>query len=255
MKTVGLALAITIAAAQDGEEYLRLLSIAQKHVEARKLDEAGRGPDGASRLRNAVAPARFQPRFFLKGESWTVAVSPVDASAMMSLPGGPVRRARQAQLFECRVADVESAGLAQVDVRQILGEGESPADARVELVRLVLDRAFTVVRKEVRFRDGTPTRISTRGEGGTLAKGFEAFPAELPPVNETAGSPVEAAALPALPAELAAYAARFRINPARAVEFRYQDLYARDVRVVWQQGDPWPSYVETPSGISVLLTR
>jgi len=67
----------------------------------------------------------------------------------------------------------------------------------------------------------------------------------------------EAIGTPELPKGLRQVASRsgFRIDPSTTKAFEQDDFFGRGVRILWKQGDPWPAYLKTPQGVSILLSK
>lgn len=60
---------------------------------------------------------------------------------------------------------------------------------------------------------------------------------------------------PVLPPQLRATAEKlgFKPDPQNGRWFDETDFWGRPVRIFWEEGDPWPTYMESSNGISILV--
>lgn len=225
------------AAAQE-TDYFKYLGIAQKFAQERKVKglmapEAGAG---------AIAVLGLRERFYKTGDSWSVAFTPSDGPDTQA---GQPNAKRVAIYFDYKVSSVDERNLARIEVRQRLGENETPIDARIAHMVLVVNSQFVTIKKEIHFKDGrAPASIATNGREN-ISSGFSAYPIDLPSLNTDEGQVLKE--VPAALKDLRGF------DPKRALYFEANDLYARPVRSIWRDGDIWPVYVSTPAGISVLV--
>lgn len=63
--------------------------------------------------------------------------------------------------------------------------------------------------------------------------------------------------LPTFPTPIASYAKKIDFNPdlSKCIYFQQDDFFGRPIDVLWQQGDPWPSYMKTAYGIALLIQK
>jgi hypothetical protein len=231
------------AFAQSSEaDYLKLLEVAQKHVRDQRVRElvgSGGGSPAAAR-----AVLGLERRFFAPGNHWTVEVTPNDIvdARKTAEPGAPATR--EPRNFEFRVLDVDASHLATIEIR---GSDSGPLPAvslPIEREELVVNDRFVVERKVIHYRDGRPTLELKRGGTRNVASGFDPFPTDLPDLAQAG----EGAPLRDVPAELRGAG----LDPAKARDFRFSDLYGRPVRAIWRDGDVWPIYVSAPAGTAVV---
>ncbi|MFZ9595338.1 MAG: hypothetical protein ACO3A2_04605 [Bdellovibrionia bacterium] len=63
--------------------------------------------------------------------------------------------------------------------------------------------------------------------------------------------------IPTLPQPVLAFARQQKMDLdfSDCIEFEQEDFYGRPMKILWKKGDPWPSYFETSSGISILIRK
>jgi hypothetical protein len=58
-----------------------------------------------------------------------------------------------------------------------------------------------------------------------------------------------------IPNDLRKYFKEANIDLKNSVRFETMDFLSRPVEVLWQQGTPWPSYIQSEAGFSVLVSQ
>ncbi len=232
-------------AAMSEREYQSALKIADQYVQRRKGAAGSAGAVSASLARSLLG------RFYRVGDRWDVAAFHEIPTMVrkMELPEGHAHLSQKEGLvgiFRYEVTDVVPGESPRVTVKvtQIAAYGQGIVDPQVERIELTIDDSL--VQKEKVYQ------ISGRSERTVL----DVFPLNFADVA-TADRKEGPAALPELPSKLQAVATKagYRPDLGRCSWFEQSDFYGRPVQVMWQQGDPWPSYLKTASGVAVLVGR
>jgi hypothetical protein len=240
------------------EDYLSALKIADSYVQ-RKQGQAPQGRLGLrNQLRSTLSVTSVNP--YKVGDHWTVAAyhsQPVvmrktDDADQLKEPTGKVG------IFRYEVTAVQGEGLDRqvtLKVVQVESHGKAKVDPRVDSLQLTLGGTLKQQSKAYRLQsrneliavspDGLRSRISA----------LELFPLDMPDILSAERARPEA--LPELPQALDELATRASFKPelARSTWFEQEDFFGRAVQMLWQQGDPWPAYLKTPHGVSILIDR
>jgi len=239
------------SAEMQGQDYFTLLGIAAKAVRAQKNAVPASSEGGPI---SAVAALGLERRPLQVGEKWRVSFTPSnDSIARMSMDPVDLQESKRNPLFfEFRVTNISqttSGRLAQVEVKQDDTQVRKGylADPRVDSILITLNERFGLVRKEIRYRDGRAPGQFQESPQENVVSGFSAYPIDLPNVSTVSGE-----TLRDIPAALKG---RIKVDLAHTLDFQFSDLYARPMRAIWQDSDPWPVYVESPAGIAVLISK
>ncbi|MEW6055204.1 MAG: hypothetical protein AB1540_01205 [Bdellovibrionota bacterium] len=235
-----------LRAQQAGPEYLELLGIAQRALREKKLRNVV--TSGSVQPANRVSSIWAKHRFYRKGETWVVDFTSRESAIMRksNAPEDQVLAKRRPSAFIFSVIGVEPNNkMARVEVRQKLEKDDVPVDPRIDHLVLHINEIFVVVKQETHFRDGAPAHTVESSSLSNVSTGFSAYPVDLPNINLDEGTTIAE-----LPEEL-----RGEVDPKQALEFRSTDLYGRSLSMIWREGDVWPVYVKSPTGIAVLRTE
>jgi hypothetical protein len=237
--------------------YQAALKLAQKKVAKQKQFNSQSGSAlSTSLIRNLFG------RMYQVGDSWDVASwSETNPMAMKSSDAESVahRRGRTA-LFHYEVVSVQPAPNQQIVLRvtQVESQAVKKIDPRVTSLKLVFNDRMLQGRKTYEMVDSQgATRLIavSPNDMHSAITPMEMFALDVPELV-TADSR-RAQAMPELPDALRALksGSGLRFDASRALEFEQDDFFGRPVNAIWQQGDPWPAYLKTSNGISILISK
>lgn len=198
-------------------------------------------------------------RYYEVGDSWDVLswrtqsnimrmVSAQDLSKQQVVSGGR---------FHYEVISVKTGIKPSViiQVTQKEESGLSIPDPKVKYLSLTMNDQMVQSAKEYFFvgrmsgqkvsPDGIHTNISD----------LELFPIDVPElVSADRSAPTH---LPELPQKISNYSTKYGFKPdlSRSSWFEQEDFFGRPIEVLWEQGNPWPSYFKTTNGISILIQK
>lgn len=259
-RTLGLVLLnvawVGSAIADPAQDYYReALRVADQHVQKQKRREA----EGASALSSSLI-RELLGRYYQVGDRWEVAAAQrISALSRPIVEPGPQRDSVGAVgVFRYEVVEIASGATPQVvlQVTQLAKHGVRVADPRVQFLRLKMSDALRQGQKTYVLA-GSGERVDVIPQG--IRSGFtslEFFPLDVPELSDPDVSE-SVAAVPELPAELSrvARAAGWTPKPAAGRWYDQSDFFGRPVRFLWERGKLWPTYLETPQGIAILLDR
>ena len=194
------------------------------------------------------------------GDSWDVAAwSFANTMARMTIePDHLQSKGGRGGLFHYEVTEVQAGATPSVTLRvtQSEGYGLTKPDARVQSLELRMDDRMNQSAKTYRITDrsGQLRTLPVIPEGvHSTVTGLEMFALDVPEL--LTAERAQATAIPALPEGLqrVAEAAGYHPDPARSVSYEQDDFFGRGVQAVWQQGQPWPAYLKTSNGVSILI--
>lgn len=226
------------------DRYLESMGAVHKHLEHKKARSVSRLD-----TRNSSAPHvafSHQSRVtFKQGQKWIVELLPKANSDSFGVRSSSMSSPVKALRFSFEVLRFDSeTGLAQIRVQPDSSAKNRIAGPPVDHLVLAINDKFFVTRREVRYTGSTPAR-SFEGDGrDNISLGFDIFPLDLPNIESMPGAPVQD-----LPSDLADLG-----GLENAIEFRFSDLYARPVRVIWRKGAPWPDYIQNSAGVARLVS-
>ena len=238
-------------AALPEDEYKQMLQIAQLKVNRLNALRQGGGQNALSTslARNILG------RYYEAGDVWDV-IACKEKSTMAAMDSNPVRYSNKCSLFHYEVLEVKPGAQTQVKVRvtQKEGYGLKLADPKIEAIDLTWSDQFAQNQKLYHFAHHGSFFASPNGVH-TSATLLELYPLDVPDIYTAEQLP--APSLPVLPPELQAPAqqAGFSADLNKSVSFDQQDLFGRDIQILWQRGDLWPAYMKTPNGTAILVRK
>ena len=142
-----------------------------------------------------------------------------------------------------------------VRIRQINLPGFRWVDPRVDALELQAQPGNTQTVKRYFFR-GNANAVPVIPEGlHSAITPLELYPLDIPEIlSAEKKAPTE---FPKVPVELTRAQPDFRekTDLSRSIWFEQDDFFGRPVQLLWQKGDPWPAYIKTSSGISILIRK
>jgi hypothetical protein len=260
------ALSPAISAADlPDADYQAAHAAAEKKV-ARTKARASRGSSLNSHHVNALSTSLIRNLFgrvYKVGDRWEVA-SWSASNTMARMTDDPEKlalRSGRTALFRYEVVSVAPAPSSEVTIQvtQLEGFGLKALDPRVKSLQLRFDDTMAQSRKTYEMTDskGNLVRLAVSPDAMHSAiTGLELFPLDVPELV-TAESTTAPDAIPTLPDGLRAVASQagYRPDLSRASSFRQDDFFGRGVQAIWQKGDPWPAYLKTHNGVSILISK
>ncbi len=267
-RSAGIAIFLSLAVGQltpgnawatlSSDSYLKEITIADHYVTHQKSIASYAGGSSASdKVRKFVGGDGYRV-----GDRWEVAASYAQSTQMRMMapdPAHPVPKSLTG-LFRYEVTAVDTAGIT-VTVTQLQQDGLSIVDPRIEKVQLRFDGRMRQIAKEYVFRkefkaDREPVAVSPDGFRSRMTK-LELFALDVPELGSADQGALKSDRLPELPAELNRIAEktswRSRVRTAESME--HDDFFGRNVQMLWKTGDPWPAYLQTPMGVSILVRK
>ncbi|MDR3606962.1 MAG: hypothetical protein P4M08_06225 [Oligoflexia bacterium] len=189
-------------------------------------------------------------RSYRIGEEWDV-VSYYNLQNASALPGGSARTDfaphGRISAFHYRVSSIAPLRIEVTETKK--------TDPSVTSVTLAFDAEFHEIAKAYHRTDGSTTEGLVHGMH-TRFLPLEIYEIDAPQVSTAESVPYQTPdeLIASMPAPLAAIAhsSRFSYDADNASSMRTIDGFGREVDFVWQKGNPWPSYVKTDRGISIL---
>jgi hypothetical protein len=120
-------------------------------------------------------------------------------------------------------------------------------------VEIELARDLSITSKKYFYRDLEKPVTASFESTHNGSMGFDPYPTDLADLDRASRLAPEQT--PLIPRVLEKYAAKRVVDAKQLISVESPDLFFRPVRVSWQRGDLWPSYVETPSGFSLLIVQ
>ena len=196
-------------------------------------------------------------RHYQVGESWNVA-SWILTPTTMRKTGETNKLSPQVGnggIFHYEVVRSEPGSSQPVTLKitQVKYKDFRPVDSRFESLTLSADNLLTQSRKDYFLRGRTQgLSVSPEGVHSGMTP-LELYPLDIPDISSA--EKTKPKALPQLPPKVQDTANKlgFKADLARSQWFEQDDFFGRPIQVLWQQGDPWPAYIKTPGGISILI--
>jgi hypothetical protein len=204
-------------------------------------------------------------RSYQVGDSWDVIAWKTTSSIAApfarhdSVEDNPQSTVGQAGLFHYEVRDVKTGadGKIVIRVRQLTELGFVPVDPKVDELILTLNDQLQgqMLQTHKAYHFAGHSELVPVSENGvhSSVSPLELYPLDAPEPE----SPVETRAtqLPILPDPISGIATRLGWNPqlSKTYQLNQEDFFGRSIEMLWQQGDPWPTYLKTPNGIAILL--
>lgn len=147
---------------------------------------------------------------------------------------------------------VTSVNPLQIEVTQVSIFGLKIVDAEVASVTLKYDAQLKEISKTYHLADHTSATVAAGDLRNRLIP-LEAYPIEIP--NLEMASPEPATVAPALPGRMGDLGKKAGYAPdlAHSSWIEDDDLFGRAVEILWQKKTPWPSYLKTSLGMSILV--
>lgn len=196
-------------------------------------------------------------RQYKEGDSWDVAAWQFMSSTMRKTADTSKLSTgfNNGGIFHYEVIRSGSGQRLKLKITQLNVKGFKPVDPRFESIFLEVNETLSQSRKDYRLRGQTSTlSVSPEGIHSSMTP-LELYPLDFPDVvtaeQKTPTSP------PLLPNAIQDVANKlgFNVDPKRSKLFEQDDFFGRPIKIMWQEGDPWPAFIQTSGGISILIQR
>jgi hypothetical protein len=237
--------------------YKEALRVANQKV-LRQKQNLAQESSHSSALSSSMIKSMFG-RFYQIGDSWDVAVWPISQVhlAMTSTPVG------EGGLIHYEITDIKNGTHPSVTLKitQQASNGLKIIDSKVEYVSLEFSDQFVIGKKSFHLKNealgitaSTHGVRTGRGPYSPIISPLDLLPIDVPDI--TTAESAAASEFPALPNPVKDIADQSGIKPDlnQCTFFKQEDFFGRPIEVLWQKGNPWPSYIKTSTGIA-LLTR
>lgn len=231
------------------QDYKRSLQLAQQKVARSKKNAL------SSITQDKPVIHKLFGRDYLPGDSWDVAVWKEKTPSMEHSPSGS--KYFFSGIFHYEVLKIETGRgqLATIQIKQVEGEKDKTLDPNLSHIQISLTSNLLEREKLYFFKDGT-TAVSAH----QVALKAKISPAELlplvPPMIAAEEFPPSAKA-PSIPNELIGSIKKLGadVTSINSVAYDVDDFFGRQNEILWKQGQPWPTVIKTPQGISVLIKK
>jgi hypothetical protein len=244
----------SVHAAMSEQDYLKALKIADQAVARKKSTQAN-----ASSLSSSLIKSLFG-RYYQVGDTWDVAAWQIHSSKMRMIgsPEGLKDQIGHGGIFHYEVLNVKTGIQPQVtlQVTQLQSHGLPIVDSKVTRLLLTMNDQL-VQSKKTYFLKSNPSQGVDASPEGIHSKitSLELFPLDVPEVAFSERQTIST--LPTLPNLIQDFSNQIGFKPdlGKSFWFEQDDFFGRPVQILWQQGDPWPSYFKTPGGIAILIRK
>ena len=251
----GLSTGGSYAQADEYQDYQTALKIADQHVQRKKANSS-------VPLAGALSSTRVKSvrgKYYEVGETWEVAAYQFESTQMRVVPSADQGREKNGLvgIFRYRVKEVKTGQNPRVvfEVTQLEKLGHKTIDPIVETLVLTMDEQSAQSAKSYVMKNlGAPVGVSAQGIRAKISP-LELFPLDIPDVETAEAKKISQ--LPPLPEGLKAIASESSFSPniSNSVWFEQDDLFGRSIEMLWQKGDPWPSYMKTAHGVAILIRK
>ncbi len=248
----GLACSSAMASMPE-KDYLEALRIAQRKVDRQAALETGQTGGALS----SSWILRLYGKHYAPGDQWDV-IAWSFRPPTMRMTGAPdqLRMTAQAAAFHYKVLSVNGGAHSSVtiEVTQTRNFGLTPPDPRVHRIKLTIENLTASTQKTYHF-EGQPEGALVSNEIPSTMTPLELFPLNIPELSTARRENAEK--VPVLPefAQDLARKAGFSPQITRATWFHQDDFFGRPVEVLWEEGEPWPSFLRTANGIAILFRK
>jgi hypothetical protein len=240
-------------AALPEKEYLSQLKIANELSTRKKQTSPPPGQALSSTLLT-----RLFGRYYQVGDHWTVAAWQLERS-MMRMTGDTNQTKNQVGrggVFKYQVTEVKRGTHPEVTIQvtQIEEEGFPRVDPNVQYLQLKMNDSLLQSEKTYSLGPDSHLRAASPNGVHTEISTLELYPLDTPEISLDSQVPLKQ---PELPTRVQKFAKQegWRFKAENTLQFRPDDFWGRPIDIIWEQGKPWPSYLNTSGGIAILLNR
>lgn len=172
-----------------------------------------------------------------------------DVQTDMQNGNSPILTLKVTQTTSPLNADVKTHSLSGADVQT-----KHLIDRNVTSLQLKMTEELEQIEKKYILHQNTEMRVSPEGIRSAMTP-LELMPLDIPEIFSAKQKILTT--LPPLPPPVADFAKKIHFNPnlSQSIYFQQDDFFGRPIDILWQKGEPWPSYLKTPNGIALLLKK
>jgi hypothetical protein len=244
-------------AAMSEKDYLEALKFANTKV-TEQLAKKNALQNNAFSLSSTLIKSLYG-RYYQVGDQWDVAAWQMQNSAMRMIGDRHALKNSYSNggVFHYEVVEVKTGIKPQVKIQvtQLESHGLSLQDKSVEKLILTMNDQMVQSEKTYFFKGKAQgVRVSPEGIRSGITN-LELYPLDVPELYTA--DKKRNPKLPALPSPIQALATQVGFNPnlSQSFGFEQNDFFGRPIQVLWQYGDPWPSYFKTTAGIAILIRK
>ena len=250
------SVSIRALASEREAAYLNDLKIAESKI----LRFQAPAPEAPGTLHSLLLPAPLSPlgRNYRVGDQWDVAAIRTEDSAMRmtSDPQHLTPTSMRIGIFHYEVIRAGSTRDSEfaIRVKPVVAAGILPIDSRVEAIELSARPGVTQTQKSYFFRGHpNPVRVIPEALHSSITP-LELYPLDIPETLYAESKAPEE--FPKLPPEFSRLPIRrAETNLSLSLWLEQDDFFGRPIQMLWQKGEPWPAYLKTSSGISILIRK
>lgn len=260
-----------LSADMSDADYQAALSLAEKKVARLKVQNDARASLNSQDVNarsSTLTSSRVRSvfgRMYQVGDQWEVA-SWSAGNTMARMTNDPERlqlRTGRTALFKYEVLSVKPAPDSPnpeivLQVTQLEQFGLKKVDDRVKTLKFRFNDRMLTSRKTYEMIDSQGVvrtlAVSPDAMHSTLTP-LELFPLDVPELTTAESARPESP--PTLPDSLQAIATQsgYRLDLQKSRAFKQDDFFGRGIEALWQQGAPWPAYLKTSNGVSILISQ
>jgi hypothetical protein len=242
-----------VEASMPEQDYRAALQLAEKKVQQQKQTLANPQALSSTLLRSLFG------RYYQVGDTWDVAAWHI-GSNMMRMTGDADHLRNtvgNGGVFHYEVISVKTGLQPQVVVQVTQTESNGLKVVDPKVVRLTLTMNDQLMQSEKLYYlqgNSNPVHASPEGIHSSISP-LDLFPLDVPEVaTANRQTPV---GFPALPTKIKEFFNSYGLKPdlSKSAWFEQDDFFGRPVQILWEQGNPWPSYFKTPGGIAILIHK
>lgn len=233
--------------------YKAALQVAQKKAFRKAQLDSNSGALSSTLIKSLLG------RYYAVGDNWDVAAWQINHSGMRRLDDSKYLQDKVGTpgLFHYEVLSVKNGTNPEVvlQVTQKDAPGFSAPDPKVSELHLSMNDQLHQSEKTYFFKDQTEgVHVSPEGVHSKMTL-LELFPLDVPEV--TTADHQTRTALPELPPAVQNFTTKIGFKPdfSQSSWFEQDDFFGRTVQILWQHGNPWPSYLKTTNGIAILIHK
>lgn len=191
------------------------------------------------------------------GESWLV-LAFIDEREMMRRTAPTRERSgslSQGGLFEYRVTEIKTGFQPEItlSIHQVNHSQFPTLDPQVNQLFLILDNQLSQKKKFYAMTHQSSFISVPWGGIGVSLSPLNFYPLDLPEMitAQESTQPKEPTMLQEV--QLRAKPFLWKVNLNESDGYEQEDFFGRPIDILWEKGKPWPSYIKTPRGISILI--
>lgn len=198
-------------------------------------------------------------RYYQIGDHWDVAAWQINSNMMRMTNdlSQTQKTVGYGGIFHYEVLNIKGGLNPEVTLKvsQVEAYGYSIIDPKVSFLTLKMNDQLLQSEKAYSIQGNSSlVHVSADGFHSEITP-LELLPLDVPEILTADRQSVTA--LPTLPPKIQKLAeqTKFKPNLSSSIWFEQDDFFGRPVQILWQKGDPWPSYLKTSGGIAILIHK